>query len=76
MMLLVAVTSLATSSPQAPTQRSPTAAVAQATATIRVVTGVVIKFGAATNPDAPPTKETRIHSLDGTAVAAKLVEFQ
>jgi hypothetical protein len=74
-MILLAATSLVTSSPS-PAARSPTAAVAQATATIRVVTGVVIKLGASTNPDAPPTQETVIHSPDGSVVPAKLVEFQ
>ena len=74
-MVLLAASSLAASSPQAPT-RSPTAAVAQATATIRVVTGVVVKLGAPTNPDAPPTQETVIHSADGSVAPAKLIEFQ
>jgi hypothetical protein len=74
-MVLLAATSLATSSPQQPTH-SPAAAAVQATATVRVVTGVVIKLGARANADAPPTQETVIHSADGSAVPAKLVEFQ
>jgi hypothetical protein len=74
-MVLLAATSLATASPQ-PRTHAPTGAVVQATATIRVVTGVVIKLGGPANADAPRTQETVVHFADGSVVPAKLVEFQ
>ena len=52
------------------------AAVVQATATIRVVSGVQLKFGAPSNPGAPPPRESVVRTADGTAHPAKLIEFQ
>jgi hypothetical protein len=74
-MIILSAALIASSSMQPPT-RSPTSAVAQATATIRVVTGVALKLDAPTNADAPPTRETVIHSADGSTAPAKLIEFQ
>jgi len=74
-MVILAAAALATSSPQSPAP-SRTAAVAQATATIRIVSGVVLKLDAATNPGAPPSRDSLIHAADGSTAPAKLIEFQ
>jgi hypothetical protein len=51
-------------------------ATAQATATIRIVAAVRLKFGAAVNPGAPPARDALLRLGDGTAQPAKLIEFQ
>ena len=71
-MLLLAAASLATSS----TPRVTTAATVQATATIRIVAAVRLKFDAASNPGAPPARSAVLRLSDGTVQAAKLIEFQ
>jgi hypothetical protein len=48
---------------------------AQATATIRVIRGVELRFGR-DNPDAPPARECVLKTADGSAHRAKLIEFQ
>jgi hypothetical protein len=74
-MIILAAAAIATPSPQ-PATRSPTAAVAQATATIRIVSGIALKLDALTNPGAPPSRDCVIHAADGSTVPAKLIEFQ
>ena len=74
-MILLATAALATASPPN-YQPSRSAVTAQATATIRIVSGITLKLGLASNPGAPPTQDTTIRSLDGSAVPAKLIEFQ
>jgi len=54
----------------------PVAASAQATATIRVLSAVQIKFGAAQNDGVPPARDTVVKTADGTLQPAKLIEFQ
>ena len=54
----------------------PAAAVAQATATIRVISGVQLKFGAPNNPGAPPARASVVKAADGSVHPAKLIEFQ
>ena len=70
MMLLAAA--LATAAPQA----HPTAAVAQATATIRVVAAVRLKLDAPENAGAPRARDSEIRAPDGSVSPAKLIEFQ
>jgi hypothetical protein len=74
MVLLVtaAATALASSTPAA----HPISATVQATATIRVVTAVRIRFDGQTNPGAPAVRDAVLRSIDGTTAAAKLIEFQ
>jgi hypothetical protein len=74
-MIFLATAALATTSPS-DSQPSRSAVTVSATATIRVVSGISLKLGAATNPGAPPTRDSIIHTADGIAVAAKLIEFQ
>jgi hypothetical protein len=74
MMLLLAATAAALATPQSPGH--PVSATVQATATIRIVSGVSLKFDAPVNPGAPPPRETVIHTADGSTAPAKLIEFQ
>ena len=74
-MILLAATALSTTSPP-DSQPSRSAVTAQATATIRVISGVTLKLGEAINPGAPPTQDTIVHAPDGTIVPARLIEFQ
>jgi hypothetical protein len=72
-MLLIAAAALL-AAPSDP--RSATSAVAQATATIRILSAVQLKLDAPNNPGAPPSRESLIHAADGTIKPAKLIEFQ
>jgi hypothetical protein len=71
-MFMLAAAALATLQPQ---PAAPTV-VAQAIATIRIVTAVRLKLDATTNPGAPATRNSVVHIGDGTAQPAKLIEFQ
>jgi hypothetical protein len=73
MMILLAAIALAASPPP---QRHASAAVAQATATIRIVSAVRISFDAPRNDGAPPARDARLKSRDGVIEPAKLIEFQ
>jgi hypothetical protein len=71
-MVLIALAALVAS----PQQSRPFTAVAQATATIRIVSAVRLKWDAAVNPGAPPSRDCLIRSSDGSIQPAKLIEFQ
>jgi hypothetical protein len=49
---------------------------AQATATIRVIAGVRLKLGEASNPGVPPARDAVLRQPDGARQPAKLIEFQ
>jgi hypothetical protein len=51
-------------------------AVAQATATIRIVTAVRVRLDGSDNPGLPRARRGVIKSVDGTARPAELIEFQ
>ena len=70
-MVLLAAAALATTPPQ-PT----VSAVSQATATIRVVSGVRLKLDGSSNPNAPAVRDSVVKTADGTSHPAKLIEFQ
>ena len=72
-MLLVAAAA-ALAAPQPPTNR-PQAAVAQATATVRIVSGVRLKLDSPTNPGAPPAHDSKVTTETGKQ-SARLIEFQ
>jgi len=74
-MIILAAAAFSTSSPQ-PAAPSRTAVTVQATATIRIVSGIVLKLDAPTNPGAPPSRNSVIHAADGSTAPAKLIEFQ
>lgn len=48
----------------------------QATATIRILSAVQLKFDSPVNDGAPPARDSRIKAADGTVKQAKLIEFQ
>ena len=70
-MLLVAAAALVTAPPQ-----SRVSASVQATATIRVVSGVTLKLDGSPNPGAPPAREIVLKAADGTRQPVKIIEFQ
>ena len=71
-MVLLAAAALAAT----PSQPHPIGAVAQATATIRVVSAVRLRLDGAANPDAPPPRDSLVKAADGSAQSVKLIEFQ
>jgi len=70
-MVLIAAATLVAATPQARPF-----AVAQATATIRVVSAVRLKLDAPTNADAPRSRDSLVRTIDGSTQPAKLIEFQ
>jgi len=70
MVLFVAAALSATTAPVRP------AAVAQATATIRIVSAVTLKLDGTANVGAPVPRASRIKAPDGSSQPAKLIEFQ
>jgi len=72
MPMIFFATALAIVQPQKPAAF----AVAQATATIRVVEGVRLKLDGSQNADAPPPRASSIKMTDGSSRPARLIEFQ
>lgn len=74
MLLLAAAAAIAAHAPAndaAPRQR----VVAEATATVRIISGVRLKLDSATNEDAPSAHDS-IVTADGTPHKARLIEFE
>lgn len=71
MMFLIAAAAIATVAPSTRTSAS-----VQATATIRVIKGVVLKLDGSSNPGAPLTRDSLVKSADGSMQRLKLIEFQ
>lgn len=71
-MLLLAAAAIAAATP-APS--GPPPVVVQATATVRIISGVRLKLDSPTNADAPPAHDSTI-TADGTQQPARLIEFQ
>ena len=71
MMFLIAAAAIATVTPSAKISAS-----VQATATIRVVKGVVLKLDGSSNPGAPLARNSLVKSADGSTQQLKLIEFQ
>lgn len=60
----------------APASSRPAPAVAlEATATVRIVSGVPLKLDSPINPDAPPAHDSRIKA-EGRLQPARLIEFE
>ena len=56
---------------------APSSAVAvQATATVRIISGVRLRLDSPNNNDAPPAHDSVVTTSDGTAHPARLIEFQ
>jgi len=58
-----------------PSEWRPVASV-QATATIRIISGVVLKFGAPQNAGAPAAHDSKVTTEEGLVRPARLIEFQ
>lgn len=70
-MVILALAALTAVSPS-----SPTGIAVQARATIRVVSAVRLKFGAADNDGAPPSRSSVVRLADGSAQSIKVIDFQ
>lgn len=72
MLFLAAAAAIAT--PQ-PASSRPVPVAAQATATVRIISGVRLKLDSPTNPGAPPARDSKVTTDSGTR-PARLIEFQ
>lgn len=59
----------------APVPTRPPAVVVQATATVRIISGVHLKLDSPTNADAPPAHDSVV-TANGSPQPAKLIEFE
>ncbi len=73
-MILIAAAAIAASTPTAAPVRSP-AAVVQARASVRIISGVRLRLDGQPNRDAPAARETVIRT-GGTARPVRLIEFE
>jgi hypothetical protein len=73
--MLFAAAAILAASPQS-TPVSQAAATASAQATIRIVSGAVIRLGEGLPNGSGPRAKVTLVRLDGTSLAAKLVEFE
>lgn len=74
-MLLLAAAVAAATAPPGAAQRAPAPVAVEAVATVRIVSGVRIKFDSSTNEGAPPAHDSKVKS-DGKVLAARLIEFE
>ena len=74
-MFLLAAVIAAASAPAGSSAPSPAVAV-QATATVRILSGVRLKLDSKDNAGAPPAHDSIVVTKDGTAQPARLIEFQ
>ena len=72
--MFVFAAAIATLAPVSSTSAGPIVAV-QATATVRIISGVRLKLDSSTNSDAPPAHDAVVVT-DGTPQPARLIEFQ
>jgi hypothetical protein len=73
MLWLIAAAAAANAAPD--TGNPPAPVVVQATATVRIISGVKLKLDSPTNEGAPPARDSTI-SADGTQKPARLIEFE
>jgi len=71
-MLWIAAAAIIASTPQG---GATPPVVVQATATVRIISGVRIKLDSSTNADAPPAHDSTV-SIEGAQRSARLIEFQ
>jgi hypothetical protein len=74
MMWIAAAAALA-ATPAQPSEWRASATV-QATATIRIISGVVLKFDAPENAGAPAAHDSKVTTEEGLVRPARLIEFQ
>ncbi len=58
-----------------PPKQAPSGPVVEAVATVRIVSGVRIKFDSPSNAGAPPAHDAKV-TTDGTTHQARLIEFE
>jgi hypothetical protein len=75
MMFLLAAAALAGSSSATLQSSRPAAVVAEATVTVRIVSGVRLKFDSPTNEGAPPPHDSKVRT-EGNVRPARLIEFE
>ena len=73
MLWLIAAAAAANAAPE-PGNR-PRPVTVQATATVRIISGVALKLDSPTNDGAPPARDSTI-SAGGTQKPARLIEFE
>jgi len=73
-MLWIAAVATLASAPQNATPQ-PTRAIAQATATVRIISGARISLDGQASADAPSPTDGVVHT-EGSAQTARLIEFQ
>jgi len=71
--MLLFAASIAASVPA--TDRAAPVVVAEATATVRIVSGVRLKLDSPTNADAPPAHDSKVKA-EGRLQPARLIEFE
>jgi len=74
-MFLLAAAIAAATAPAGSTASSPVVEV-QATATVRILSGVRLKLDSSSNAGAPPAHDSAVTAKDGTVQPARLIEFQ
>jgi len=74
MLVLAALAATVAHAPSSDMPRSQRV-VAEATATVRILSGVHLKLDSVTNKDAPPAHKTVV-TADGTPRRAQLIEFE
>jgi len=74
MLVLAAAAAIAAQAPTIEARPQPRV-VAEATATVRILSGVRLKLDSATNKDAPPARDSVV-TADGTPRKARLIEFE
>ena len=73
MLWLIAAAAAANAAPS--TGNSPAPVVRQASATVRIISGVQLKLDSPTNDGAPPAHESKV-KVDGEQQSARLIEFE
>lgn len=71
--MLLFAAAIAASAPAS--SRTAPAVIAEATATVRIVSGVRLKLDSPTNVDAPPAHDSKIKA-EGKLEPARLIEFE
>lgn len=75
-MMLWLAAAVATISAPSPANGVARPVVAEARATVRIISGVRLKLDSTTNTDAPPAHDGVVTTTGGTPQPARLIEFQ
>lgn len=75
MLFLIATAAVAAAAAAPPPERALRPVVAQATASVRIVSGVRLKLDSPTNANAPRAHDAKV-SVNGEEKPARLIEFE